>query len=79
MSKLFTIEIDGENYDAPKKTMTANEILVLGGLDSKEYYLVQIKRDDRIPFKDKGNEEIELFEGAKFVGQYVGKMSVSEK
>ena len=48
MSALFTIEIDNETYPAPEKTMAANAILSLGGIDPKENYLIQIKRDSRI-------------------------------
>lgn len=77
MSHPFTIEIDNENYPAPDKTMTANAILKLGGLDPKENYLVQIKRGSRISYKDKGEEKIDLFEGAKFVSHYLGTTGVS--
>ena len=78
MSHPFTIEIDNENYPAPDKTMTANAILKLGGLDPKENYLVQIKRGSRISYKDKGEEKIDLFEGAKFVSHYLGTTGVSD-
>ena len=77
MSHPFTIEIDNENYAAPDKTMTANAILKLGGLDPKENYLVQIKRGSRISYKDKGEKPIDLFEGAKFVSHYLGTTGVS--
>ncbi len=77
MSALFTIEIDNETYPAPEKTMTANAILALGELDPKQNYLIQIKRDSRISYKDKGEVEIDLFEGAKFVSHYLGETGVS--
>ena len=77
MSALFTIEIDKEPYQAPEKTMAANAILALGGLDPEKNYLVQIKRDNRISYQGKGEEMIDLFEGAKFVGHYVGTTGVS--
>ncbi len=77
MSTLFTIEIDSETYPASEKTMTANAILTLAGLDPKKNYLVQIKRDSRISYQGKGEEEIDLFEGAKFVSHYLGETGVS--
>ena len=49
MSALFTIEIDNGTNPAPEKTMTANAILSLGGIDPKENYLIQIKRDSDPP------------------------------
>lgn len=77
MSTFFKIEIDNELYTAPEKTMSANEILKLGGLDPNENYLVQIKRHARISYKGKGDEKIDLFDGAKFVGHYIGSTGVS--
>ena len=77
MQELFTISIDGEAYKAPEKTMTANEILSLGDLATDEHYLVQIKRNDKISFKGKGDEKIDLYEGAKFISIYTGVTPVS--
>ena len=74
----ITIMIDAEPYEAPKNPMTANEILELGGLDPDENYLVQIKDGERIKYKGKGEEPIELFEGATFVGHFTGEKGVSQ-
>ena len=38
---------------------------------------MQIKRGSRISYKDKGEEKIDLFEGAKFVSHYLGTTGVS--
>ena len=80
MSKLnlFTINIDGEPYEAPKKIMTANEILLLGDVTVENHYLVQIKRNDKISFEGKGDEKIDLYEGAKFISVYTGSTTVSD-
>ena len=78
MPTFFTIEIDGEPYKPPEKTMTANDILSLAGLSPDDYYLIQIKRADRISFQGKGDEKIDLFEGAKFVSQFMGETRVSD-
>ena len=51
MLNLFMISIDGEPYEAPEKTMTANQILSLDGVSTDDHYLVQIKRNDKISFK----------------------------
>lgn len=74
----ITIKIDDEPHEAPKNPMTANEILELGGLNPDENYLVQIKEGERIKYKDKGGEPIELFEGATFVGHFTGEKGVSQ-
>ncbi|MYB88682.1 MAG: hypothetical protein F4X93_01800 [Proteobacteria bacterium] len=74
----ITIKVDNESYEAPKNPMTANEILQLGGLDPDCNYLVQIKDGERIKYKDKGEQPIELFVGATFVGHYTGEKGVSQ-
>ena len=73
----ITIRIDDEPYEAPENPMTANEILKLGGLDPDYNYLVQIKDGERIKYEGKGEQSIELFEGATFVGHYTGEKGVS--
>ena len=78
MPYFFTIELDGEQYKPPEKTLTANEILSLGGLSLDEHYLVQLKGKEKIPFEGKGDEKIELYEGAKFISQYTGQTKVSD-
>ena len=72
------ITIDDEPVDAPMSPMTANEILELGGLDLSTHYLVQIKDGARIKYQDKGEQPIELFAGAAFVGHFTGEKPVSE-
>ena len=72
------ITIDDEPVDAPRSPMTANEILELGGLDPATHYLVQIEDGARIKYQDMGEEPIELFAGAAFVGHFTGEKPVSE-
>ena len=78
MPQSFTIYIDDEPYQPPEKKMTANEILALADIDPDNHYLEKIKRADRTSFKGKGNEEIDLYEGDKFIGQFCGPTQVSE-
>ena len=73
----IAIKIDDEPYEAPKTPMAANEILELGGLDPDSNYLVQIKDGERIKYKDKGEQPIDLYEGATFIGHYTGEKGVS--
>lgn len=72
------IKIDNEPYEAPENPMTANDILRLGGLDPDCNYLVQIKDGERIKYEGKGEQPIELFVGATFVGHYTGEKGVSQ-
>ena len=74
---MLTIYIDGDPHKAPEKTMSANEILSLGRLETDDHYLVQIKRKDKISYQGKGDEKIDLYEGAEFISIYTGEMTVS--
>lgn len=74
----FTIYIDGESFEAPEKTMTANAILALGGLSTDENYLVEIKGKHQESFEGKGGEEIHLHEGSKFISVFFGPTPVSD-
>lgn len=78
MPKLFTIFIDGESFEAPDETMTANEILSLGGLSADEHYLVEIKGKHQDSFEGRGDEEIHLHEGSKFISVFTGPTPVAD-
>ena len=78
MRKQFTIYIDGEPFEAPEKTMTANEILSLGDLSTDEHYLVEIKGKHQDSFEGKGDEEIHLHEGSKFISVFIGPTPVAD-
>lgn len=78
MPKLFKIHIDGESYEAPQKIMTANEILSLGGLSTDQHYLIEIKGNHQVPYKDQGEKEIHLHEGSKFISVFTGPTPVAD-
>ncbi len=80
MSKFFTISIDGETFEPPNTTMTANEILSLGGLDSSTHYLIELgdSRQEQISFEYRGAEQILLHEGSKFISNFTGPTTVSD-
>ena len=78
MPKQFTILVNGEPFEAPEKTMTANEILSLGGLSTDSHYLVEIKGKHQDSFEGKGNQEVHLHEGSKFISVFTGPTTVSD-
>lgn len=78
MPHQFTISIDGEPYDAPDKTMTANAILALGGINVEDHYLVEIKGKHQESYEGKAGQEIHLHEGSKFISVFTGPTSVAE-
>lgn len=72
------IKIDNEPYEAPENPMLADDILRLGSLDPDSHYLVQIKDGKRIKYDGEGDQPIDLFDGAEFVGHYTGPRGVSQ-
>ena len=77
MPKNFTIHIDSETFIAPERKMTPNQLLTLAGLSGADYYLVEIHGNAQNSLKDKGDEVINLNEGAKFVSVFLGPTTVA--
>lgn len=78
MPKQFNIFIDGDPFEAPEKTMTANEILSLGGLSADDHYLVEIKGRHQDSFEGRGSQEVHLHEGSKFISIFTGPTPVAD-
>lgn len=78
MPKQFTIHIDGEPFEAPEKTMTANEILSLGGLSTDDHYLIEIKGKHQDTFEGRGGEKVHLHEGSRFISVFIGPTPVAD-
>lgn len=71
-AEVFNYTVDGEPEMTDKKTLSANEILILVGLNPADYYLVQINPDDtQTSYKDNPDEPIIInCTGLKFVSAY---------
>jgi uncharacterized protein YpmB len=72
------IEVDSKPVEAPSKTMTAREILVLVGKDPAQYYLVQlIGKKDQNSYKEKLDEPIHLDQHSRFITVSTGETPAS--
>ncbi len=72
------ITIDTIPYEVDYTVATAAQLLVLAGRDPAHYYLVQlVGKKERISYKGKPQERIELHEGSRFVTVYDGEVPVS--
>lgn len=72
------ITIDTIPYRIDYTVATAFQLLQLAGRDPANYYLVQVVgKKERISYKDRPQERIELHEGSKFVTVYDGEVPVS--
>lgn len=78
MRKELEIWIDGESYEPPDKTMTADEILKLAGLSPSDHYLTEVKGRHTDSYQGRGGEEIHLHPGSKFISTYIGPTPVSD-
>jgi hypothetical protein len=71
-AEVFNYTVDGEPEMTDKKTLSANEILALIGLNPSDYYLVQLNPDGtQTSYKDNPDEPIIInCTGLKFVSAY---------
>ena len=69
---VFYYTIDAEPETTDEKSLTANSILELAGLNHSEYYLIQILPDNtQISYKDNPDTPIEMkCPGLKFISAY---------
>lgn len=68
----ITININGEDINIPDKETTANELLVLAGLNSADHFLMSIDAKTQVSYASKGGQNIPLQMGAKFVSVPIG-------
>ncbi len=71
------ISIDSEDYTAPEKEMTADDILRLAGIDPSENYLVEKHGREQVSYKDKGSTIVKLHEKETFISVPTGDVTVS--
>lgn len=74
---LFEISVDGETLTTSEHRLTANQILALAGIDSATHYLVEIRGDEQISYKDRGESEIAIHEHARFISNSSGPTPLS--
>lgn len=73
------IFVDGEPFEAPARVMTPNDIIrQAAGKDPGNFYLVQITRDGKVSYQDKGDQPIRLRKGMRFQVIAVGPTPVSD-
>ncbi|HCG00241.1 MAG TPA: hypothetical protein DEV93_06815 [Chloroflexi bacterium] len=71
--------VDGEPCETEHRELTPNQIIKeFGRKDPATHYLVQIEEGhERVSYKDKGNDPIELHDGDSFQVISTGPMPVS--
>ncbi|MDP2708915.1 MAG: hypothetical protein Q8O93_02590 [bacterium] len=73
----ITFMVNDESYSTEEKQLTARQILEIAGIDPANYYLVQIKGNQQISYKDTPDEEIKMHNNLKFIANYTGQTTVT--
>ncbi len=71
------ITVDGRSLTLDDPTTTPNEILTFVGLDPTTHYLVRIEGRHQHSFEGRGDEQIRVHPGERFVSVSTGPTPVS--
>lgn len=75
--KTFTVTVDGEPVEIPRKDVTPRVILVAAGLDPSTRYLIEKHGSNTISYKDKPDQELNVHENQTFLTGRCGPVTVS--
>lgn len=75
--KTFTVSVDGDEFEIPRKGNTPASILTAAGIDPTKRYLIEIKGNNQTPYRDHPNEEIQVHQNQQFVTGSLDPIPVS--
>lgn len=75
--KKIEYTVDGEEQSTTEKVLTPRQILTNTGIDSENYYLVQLEGEHRVSYKDKIDDPIKMHQKMKFISVFTGETPVS--
>jgi hypothetical protein len=75
--KTFTVTVDGEPVEIPRKDVTARAILIAAGLDPAQRYLIEKHGNQTTSYKDTPDAEIKVHQNQVFVTGRLGPVTVS--
>jgi hypothetical protein len=75
--KTFTVTVDGESVEIPRKGVTPRAILLAAGLDPEQRYLIEKKGNNTISYRDKLDEPISVHENQVFLTGVLGPVPVA--
>jgi hypothetical protein len=70
-------EVDGEPIETTEKTLTANQIMGLAGVDPTSHYLVELHGREQDSYQGRAEEPIHIHEKEKFITVSTGPTPVS--
>jgi len=77
--KLHTIDyfVNDEPQSTTEKELTPVQIMTKAGIDPDTNYLIEIRGNHQISYRDKPNDPIKLHEKMKFISNFIGPTPVS--
>ena len=75
--KTFTVTVDGEPVEIPRKDVTAGNILEAAGLDPTVRYLIEKKGNKTISYKDRPDTVVNVHANQVFLTGRVGPVPVA--
>ena len=73
----ITYTVNGENQSTTEKELTPVQIIKNAGLDPESNYLIELKGNQQISYKDKPNESIKMHNNMKFITNFIGPTPVA--
>ncbi len=75
---VFYYTVDDEPQTTNAHVLTPREILTAVGLSTAAYYLVLMRGNEKISYKDKYDEQIHMSQHMTFISVFIGDTPVSE-
>jgi hypothetical protein len=75
--KTFTVTVDGESIEIPRKDVTAREILEIAGLDPTTRYLIEKHGNQTTSYKDTPDAVIKVHQNQVFLTGRLGAVAVA--
>ena len=75
--KTFSVTVDGELVEIPRKEVTPRLILQLAGIDPTKRFLIEKQGDHTISYRDNPDVEIHVHENEIFLTGKLGEVPVS--
>lgn len=74
---VFNYTVDDEPQSTNEHVLTPAQILTKAGLNPTTYYLVQVRGNEQVSYRDKYDEQIHIHQHMTFISVFTGDTPVS--
>lgn len=71
--------VDGEPQTTTEQSLTPRAILTAAGINPETHYLVEVKGNTTVSYKDKPDEALHMHQHMKFISSSMGPTPVSAR